>query len=384
MRVLVVHTKYLQKGGEDVVFENESALLAGAVVTEKLLFHNHSGIRGLFQFFFSILNVPAAFRILNKARKMKADIVHFHNWHFAIGPFAIRLLQWFSIPTVLTIHNYRLVCPSSTLFYANALHPENANKSFAWSAIFKRAYKGSFLLSFWIAFIVWVHHRIGTWRGVSKYIFLSPFMKDLFEGSYLGLQAEQLCIKPNSISDPALPEVERTADFLYVGRLTDEKGILPLLECWKDLPYTLHIFGSGPHEPAVKRYAARYPSILFHGQAEKHIILAEMRKCTLLLFPSVWFEPFGMTIIEAFACGTPVLAVDIGGIPALIQDGANGILIQQLTDENLRVAIDRWVQLDPSQQAKYHQNARQSFLRFYTNEMSLQSLLRIYNSLLAE
>lgn len=380
MRILVIHTKYLQKGGEDVVFENESELLAGAVVVEKMLFQNRKGIRGLIQFLVSILNVTAAVRILRRARKMKADIVHFHNWHFAIGPFAILLLKWFRIPTVLTIHNYRLLCPSSTLFYGNSLHPENAKKSFAWSAIFQRSYKGSFFLSFWIALIVWVHHHLGTWRVVSRYVFLSPFMKDLFADSYLNLNEKQLCVKPNSVSDPGFIDSPRSDDFLFAGRLTSEKGIIPLLECWKDLPYKLRIFGSGPFRNAVKNYAERYPNITFHGQTDKDGIVDEMRKCSILLFPSVWYEPFGMTIIEAFACGMPVIAFEIGGISSLIQDGANGILIKDKSVDGLRNAIDLWANMDPSIKKNYQQNARQTFLRYYTNPTNLQSLLHIYRS----
>jgi glycosyltransferase involved in cell wall biosynthesis len=380
MRILVVHTKYLQKGGEDVVFENESELLAEAIVVEKILFHNRKGILGLIQFFFSILNITSAIRILRRARKIKADIVHFHNWHFAIGPFAIYLLKWFRIPTVLTIHNYRLLCPSSTLFYGNALHPENAKKSFAWSAVFQRAYKGSFFLSFWIAFIVWVHHRLGTWRGVSKYVFLSKFMRDLFADSYLQLNDKQLFVKPNSISDPGLIDSARSDDFIFVGRLTHEKGIIPLLESWKDLPYKLRIFGSGPFQDMAKNYSVRYPNISFHGQTDKNGIVAEMRKCSILLFPSVWYEPFGMTIIEAFACGMPVMAFEIGGISSLIEDGANGILIKDRSVDGFRNAIDRWANLDPTLKKNYQQNARQTFLRFYTNQENLQSLLHIYRS----
>jgi glycosyltransferase involved in cell wall biosynthesis len=273
-----------------------------------------------------------------------------------------------------------LLCPSSTLFYGNALHPENAKKSFAWSAIFQRAYKGSLFLSFWSALIVWVHHQLGTWRGVSKYVFLSPFMKGLFADSYLNLNEQQLFVKPNSVSDPGFFDRARNDDFLFVGRLTDEKGIIPLLESWKDLPYKLRIFGSGPFQDIAKNYADRYPNITFHGQADKDGIVSEMRKCSILLFPSVWFEPFGMTIIEAFACGMPVMAFEIGGISSLIKDGANGILIKDKSVDGLRNAIDLWANLDPSLKKLYQQNARETFLRFYTNETNLQSLLHIYKS----
>jgi glycosyltransferase involved in cell wall biosynthesis len=165
-----------------------------------------------------------------------------------------------------------------------------------------------------------------------------------------------------------------------VGRLTEEKGIISLLESWKGLPYTLRIFGSGPFQDMAKNYAFRYPNITFHGQAAKDGIVAEMRKCSILLFSSVWFEPFGMTIIEAFACGMPVMAFEIGGISSLIKDGVNGILIKDKSIEGLRNAIDRWAKLDPSLKKNYQQNARQTFLRFYTNDTNLQSLLHIYKS----
>src|SRR5882757_8276534 len=153
MKVLMIHTYYLQSGGEDTIFEEEHKLMCQTEEVRVLSFRNKSGIRGLFQFALSIWNVFAAGKIKKAIKEYQPDVIHLHNFHFAIGPIAIRVAKKAAIPIVLTVHNYRLLCPSATLLHDGSLFTDSIHADFPWKAVRKKVYRNSFFQTFWLAFV---------------------------------------------------------------------------------------------------------------------------------------------------------------------------------------------------------------------------------------
>src|SRR5690606_15791291 len=187
LKILVIHTNYTQRGGEDTVVEQEMELLKNNYVVDFLCFKNNPGIKGLFQFLISIWNIKSSKIVKKKIKDFNPDVIHLHNWHFASGPIIIRTAKKLGVSVVHTLHNYRLICPSGTLFYRDSLFLDSMHKTFPWKAVQKKVYKNSTALTFWLAFIVWFHKMIGTWKMIDKYICLTASSFKLFTSSGLNI-----------------------------------------------------------------------------------------------------------------------------------------------------------------------------------------------------
>ena len=135
MRILLVHNYYQHKGGEDSVIEQEAIALSEKNEVKVISTRNKKGLKGIIQFISYPFNIFEAFRIVKQAKEFKADIIHIHNLHYGFGPLLIRFLHQAGFKIVMTLHNFRLICPSATLYYNNKLHTESIREDFPWTAV---------------------------------------------------------------------------------------------------------------------------------------------------------------------------------------------------------------------------------------------------------
>src|SRR5690606_40845768 len=220
MRILVIHNFYQHPGGEDVVFEQEKALLGTTETVFSLTFQNEKGWRGAWQTLWSPWNIWAAKRVKQAIKRHQPDVVHIHNLHYAIGPIAIRTAKRMEVPVIITLHNYRLLCPSATLFYRSKVLNASLQAGFPWEPVRKGVHSQSLIKTGWLAVTNWLHRRIGTWHMVDRYITLTDFAKQLFVNSSFGIAAEKFVIKPNFVADGLDTMISpRGQHFLFVGRL---------------------------------------------------------------------------------------------------------------------------------------------------------------------
>ena len=173
-----------------------------------------------------------------------------------------------------------------------------------------------------------IHRLLGTWtRKVDAYVALSQFARDCFVAG--GLPAEKVHVKPNFLPESPVSRA-RPGDYaLFVGRLSPEKGVLEMLQAWHHLSHIpLVVVGDGPlYDPAsrlVRQSGSTHIKLL--GQLNADDTQAQMKSARFLVFPSRWYEPFGMTLLEAAACGVPAVASRIGGVPELVVEGETGLL----------------------------------------------------------
>jgi glycosyltransferase involved in cell wall biosynthesis len=379
MKILLIHTKYQSRGGEDAVFEQEHTLLKEDYNVEKLLFYNRGRIRGAIQFLFSIWNIFSALKVKKKIKEFQPDIVHIHNWHYASGPLIIRAVKKKKIPLVITLHNYRLICPSATLLYNNKVFNNSLCANFPWKAIKNRVYRNSYFQTFWLAVINWIHRKIGTWNKVDKYIVLTEFARNLFISSSLNVSDNKFVVKQNfSESNTKETLTQRNNEFLFIGRLSDEKGIGCLLDVFKKVDYIIHIGGDGPFKQKVINAAPIYPNIRYIGNLNKTEVLENMKKCSILLFPSIWYEGMPMTLIEAFSVGTPVIASNLGAMSSMIKNNYNGLLFEADNSDALAKVLNVWINKSESEKNVIYENAYQSYLDNYTKEKNKKLLEDIY------
>jgi glycosyltransferase involved in cell wall biosynthesis len=382
LKLLLIHNYYRLTGGEDSVFQQECALLRENNLVETLTFYNSNGIFGLFQFVFSIWNVSAAKRMRRKVFEFKPDVIHLHNWHFASGPIIIRTASRLGIPIVLTVHNHRILCPSGTLLVNEKIFTSSIGRKFPWEAVKLRVYRNSLLQTFWLAFIVWFHKKIGTWELVDKYIILTHFTKGLFLSSNLKIPEDRFYVKPNFALEYPLGEVRRDEAFLFIGRLSIEKGILVLLEAFKTSDAELYIAGEGPLLDAVLSAVQINSRIHYLGRIDKAEVNRLMRKCSALLFPSICYETFGLVIIEAFALGLPVIGSDIGSSLELITNSYNGLHFEAGNAISLCNALKGWRNLSVLDHVGFRINAYNTYKEHYTPERNKKQLMNLYQMVL--
>lgn len=383
MKILILHTKYQLRGGEDAVVEHEVELLRQHHLVEIIYFNNRPGWRGALQFLVSIWNTSDAKKVKEQIRKFKPDVVHIHNWHFASGPLVFRVINNLAIPIVHTVHNYRLLCPSGILLNKNQLFTDSLKQSFPWQAIRKKVYRSSLSQTFWLGFIVWFHKKIGTWKKIDTFVCLTPFAVDLFQQSNFGVAAELFVVKPNFT---ALPEIvqsmQRGNHFLFIGRLTEEKGIATLLQAFSELPLLLRIAGDGPLKKRVVAAANEFANITYIGNLSYEEVVLELHQSQALIFPSIWYEGMPMTILESLSASTPIIASNLGAMTSIIIDGYNGFHFEPGTVENLKEVVCQFETLSVIEKKQMGINAFENYKSNYSVGLQLGYLEAIYSKVL--
>src|SRR5690606_13705594 len=160
----------------------------------------------------------------------------------------------------------------------------------------------------------------------------------------------------------------RGQHFLFVGRLTQEKGVKLLLEAFADTAYPLRIAGDGPLKEQVMETTRTSPNITYLGNLERPAINQQLAECSALLFPSIWYEGLPMTLIEAFAAGTPVIASDLGAMKSLVHEGQNGWRFTPNDAVALREKAGEWLRTDTLYKEQVGRKAREQYHQHYRAE----------------
>ncbi|MDF2430728.1 MAG: hypothetical protein JWP44_359 [Mucilaginibacter sp.] len=383
LNIGIIHNFYTKRGGEDQVAESEYKLLkANNFKVHLLKFKNPEGkLKQLFTYFFSVFNLFSFVKCYSWLKQNNIDILHVHNWFFTASPSIFWAARYCKVPVVVTLHNYRLICPSGTLVFNGKAYPDSLNSEFPWSAIKKGVYRNSTKLTFNLVFTVWLNKKIGTWKLVKYYIILTAHSKTLIESSHLRGITNKLIVKANFVSPIKVNNsIPRQDNFLFVGRLSDEKGINILLAAFKGSSYKLTIIGEGPLQSDVEDFVKDNSNVTYLGFKDKETINYELHKCTALIFPSIWYETFGLIMIEAFAVSTPVIASYSGSSSIIVKHGYNGLHFEPSNTDNLKEKLMEWSSFDDNVKEQYRKNAYDSYLQYYTPEKNIEQLVEIYKS----
>ncbi|HEX8041194.1 MAG TPA: glycosyltransferase [Chryseosolibacter sp.] len=387
MRILQIHNRYQYRGGEDYVFESEADLLRehGHHV-EQLLFDNNkiktwkdklSAATGV------VYNRSSRKIVEEKITSFRPDVIHVHNFIVLASPSIFFAARKHGIPVILTLHNFRLICPSATLYFRNGIYERSIRSVLPIDAIWKGVYRDSRWQTAAIATMTFFHHVTGTWkRRIDRYIALTEFARNKFERSALGIPPHKFALKPNFVKDYGTGEPSRADFFLYAGRLTPEKGIQTLLKAASSGEFSLTIVGGGPLEAEVENAARRFSNVRYLGFQDKTQVVSLLKKCRALIFCSTWFEGLPITILEAFCTGTPVIASKLGSMAEIVTDHINGLHFRAGDAKDLCRAINHLAK-DPALAETLSRNARSTYLRDYTPETNYALLLRLYEEAVA-
>jgi glycosyltransferase involved in cell wall biosynthesis len=382
LRILIIHNQYQLAGGEDGVVAAEAKLLRDNGEIVELVMENNDGIVTTIDKIESGLKCsysPRQGRVMNeRLREFRPDVVHIHNFFPTLTPSIHYACYNAAIPVVQTLHNYRLLCPAATFLRDGKVCEDCMKRRVAWPAILHGCYRKSRLGSAAVASMLLVNRTAGTWnRTVSRYIALTEFARLKFiEG---GFPADKVSVKSNFLSPDPGAGAGDGGYALYVGRLSSEKGVVTLLNAWRIArpSRTLKIVGDGPLAADVKAYADRDKSIEVMGWRNKEVVTQLISRAEFLVFPSLWYETFGLVAIEAMAAGLPVIASDLGAMSELIANRKTGLLFPPGSAEGLASAI-QWAFDHPIDLREMRTHARREFEEKFTEKQNYMQLMDIY------
>lgn len=340
MRVLLVHNRYALRGGEDESTAAERMLLEAYGETVELYEVSNEGLDSYASF--DARRLPAALRlgagsiwsqatyraIRRRVERFRPDVVHVQNTFPRLSASVHHAARAGGAAVVQTLRNYRQLCPKASFYRAGNTCEDCVGKLIPTPSLRHSCYRDSRAATAWVAAGQVTHSALGTWTSkVDLYIAPSEFARQKFiDGGFA--RSERIVVKPNFLAVDPGPGDGAEGHFLYVGRLSEEKGIRTLLAAWPLVTDGQHltILGNGPLNREVDQFVRRHPEVTWRGRVSNAEAVAEMGRARALIFPSEWYETFGRVAMEAFARGTPVIGSDIGAVAEIVGGSSGGVL----------------------------------------------------------
>ena len=308
----------------------------------------------------------------------KPDVAHLHNVYHHLSPAIISTLKRHGIPVVMTLHDYKVVCPAYKLFIRGKTCERCRKGHFTWCFL-KKCVKDSHIKSLVCTLEAWLHRK--HYNQVDCFISPSRFLQDKIKE--MGFTGKCVHI-PNFVDMPPFEQPDPPSDpiILFFGRIVEEKGIEVLIEAMEGISADCLIVGEGPLNMALQGRTLQTPSarIRFLGHQPFPALDKIIRRSTMVVLPSIWFENNPFSIIESFARGVPVVASRIGGIPELVRDGETGMTFAPGDSGDLRKKI-RFLLDRPEEIRCMGQNARQWVEKQNSKGNHYSRLIAVYRSL---
>ena len=390
MRILLIHNYYRSAslGGEDFVFQMERDLLQAAghevlTYTRSNDDFRESNVADQLKVVSGMCNSSRSRRdILSLVRNRPPDVAHVHNFFPLISTSAHETCHELGVPVVQTVHNYRLVCTAATHYREGAVC-ELCVGGNAWAAVRHRCYRSSLLGSVAVSSTISRQWSSGIWaRAVTRFIALTRFAADRLRAE--GVESERIVIKPNHVIPMNDVALERQHYAVFVGRLAAEKGVMTMLEAWRELPdLPLKIIGDGPLRGVLEQ-TIREQNLAAEvvGPRSRAETLRMVSGALLQVIPSEWFEGMPMVALEAWAQGTPVVAARIGGLAEMLGEDEFGLGFVPGDPRSLALAVRRLAQ-DPALRLRFEAAGRGRVSKEFGPDMALSALESIYRGAMA-
>jgi glycosyltransferase involved in cell wall biosynthesis len=382
MKVLQVHNHYRSSApsGEDAVVLQERELLMGSGVEVVTYERRNDEIVGPARLLRAAVDTvwsrSARAEVRQIIRHERPDVAHFHNLWYSISPSALQACRDEGVPVVLTLHNYRMFCANGLLL-RNGRVCEDCVGRLPWPGLAHGCFR-SRLHSIPVVLSETVHAVTGTWtRCVGAFIALTDFARAKYV--QCGLPPDRIFVKPNFLSrTPPEPGTDRGYG-LFLGRLSQEKGVSTLLAALRTVSYPVKIVGDGVSRTELENLRRRWglSHVHFTGQLPWSECQQLLSEASFLVVPSIGYENFPMAIAEAFACARPVIASRLGALPSLIRDGVTGLLFEAGNDQDLASKLRELVD-DPRRRIEMGRVARRESLDRYGPKLNLELLMSAY------
>jgi len=307
------------------------------------------------------------------------DVVHLHNIYHQLSPSVLEPLRRLGIPAVMTLHDYKLACPTYQFLDHGAPCQACIDGGFR-QAVRRRCKGGSLPASALCATESWLHRRTGAYDPVGRFVCPSRYLADRMARA--GVYPDRLRWVRHFVDCTNLvPKTEPGGDVVFAGRLSPEKGVDTLIAAAGRLgpSAVLRIAGEGPDGDRLRRLADDLAPgrVVFHGRLSGADTVALLRSAAVVAVPSRWYENQPMVVLEAMALGVPVVASDIGGLPELVEDGVTGTLVRPDDDDALAAALAALLAA-PDQGLAMGRAARAEVASGHSPQIHLERLDEVY------
>jgi glycosyltransferase involved in cell wall biosynthesis len=380
MRVLVLHNRYRELGGEDRVVHEEVNLLRRYGHEVELLECDNEGSSAQLALG-AAWSLESRKEVLRACRAFRPHVAHIHNFWMRLSPSAHSACGVAGVPTVQTLHNFRLLCVNALLMRDGHVCEDCVGRT-PLLGVVRRCYRQSTAASAAVAGMITINRARGTWRKDVR-VFIAPSHHTAAKLIAGGIDAARMVVKPHFAADPgtnfARPSESR--DIVFAGRLSEEKGAMTLVRAWRGSGLsrlgTLRIIGDGPERAALESAAGG--EVEFMGSQPPERVQELMANARAVAVPSLCFETFGRTVVEAFACGRPVVASAIGAIGEAVQNGRTGLTFPAGDEGSLRTALGRILR-DRELANEFGASGRKEYLARYTPDRNYELLRAIYET----
>ncbi|MBF0523116.1 MAG: glycosyltransferase family 4 protein [Candidatus Omnitrophica bacterium] len=382
MKILLIHNSYYYQGGEDEVVESEKRMLKerGHIVIEYRRSNKEIEAYSFFRkirFFWkeAVWSKEVYEEIKAIIRRENPDVAHIHNTFLMVTPSVYDACYDERLPVVQTLHNFRFLCPNA-IFYRQGQICEKCVLSGKCFGVIYKCWKGSAVKTFFLVRIL-EHMRCRKIleNKVARFICLNRFAEKKFVE--YGLPREKISIKPNFLDKAPEPTPASGGYAIYVGALREYKGVNTLVNAWGKVGKgaRLKIVGDGPLKEELVKSSAE--GVEFLGQKTLAETIDLIKKAAFLVLPSICYETFPRVIVEAYACGVPVITSRLGGLPELVEEGKTGFLFRpgdaDALAEKIRVFFD-----NPEVARRMGETARKVYDEKYIAEENYRILMDVY------
>ncbi len=294
--------------------------------------------------------------------KEKPDIVHVHN--FKGFSFAFNAAKSLNLPLIFTMHDYFLECFKENLFRSTCNICQNP----------------PLLCRLYVRIQRYLKNNLPDTVTAPSQFVIDKLKKDGFFGK---IRTMKLSLGIELDINEKIEKKYDTIDILYVGRMYRSKGLHILIDAFKQIKRNnihLHIIGAGKDAEEFKKNAGDYSNTTFYGFVRDEELIALYKKASVAVVPSIWYETFGIVIIESFKYATPVIASDIGGFPELIENGYNGFLFEAGNVDELKKLLENLID-NPKELKRLSNNAFRS-AKGYSMDEHMKRLLGLYEEIL--
>jgi glycosyltransferase involved in cell wall biosynthesis len=341
-----------------------------------------AGLNSLLQL---IYNFSAKKRLASMLQRIRIDVAHAHNIYGGLTTSVLDLLSEKKIPVVMTLHDYKLICPNYRLMYRGKIC-EDCKPGKYYMAVRNKCHKDSHLASLIYAFETYFNQRFEKYKkNIRFFIAPSIFMKSKFLD--FGWPEEQIEYIPNFLNVSEFdPQFKPGNYFLYIGRLSSAKGILTLIRAFMKLGNNtarLLIVGEGPFKKQLVEKASSDARINFKGYLSGDALKKTTQNALAVILPSELYENAPISILESFAYGKLVIGSQLGGIPELIDDSINGFLFEAGNINDLREKLDIALNMSSKKKSEMGKAARQKVEKRYDAELHYERLIALYHRVLS-
>lgn len=349
---------------------------------DEINYNNKNGfIKNLKLTFKVLYSFEAKLKIRDLLREYKPDIVHLNNFAHQISPSILDVFWKEKISCVMTMHDYKLVCPVYTLFRNGKVCELCAGKKF-YNCFLYRCAKDSYIKSLLNTLEMYLHHSLlDIYDKIEIFIAPSKFLKEKVKE--MGFQKDVRYL-PNFLSSDHFQKVEnikpKKNQVCYSGRLSTEKGLITLLKAMEGIPAKLVIVGDGPERKKLENFkeSLSLQNVEFLGYKNYDELCKIILESLVTITPSEWYENNSRLILESMGLGRAVIGANIGGIPEQVIEGKTGYLFEVGNVYELKKKILKAIE-NPEETLELGRKAREIIINDYNPEKHYQQLINIYN-----